>query len=182
MTDRNWTAAYVKPSVRYRTAPFLMLHGGVGLFYNFLPGDDLPELRPFIGVRLLGPEFGGGFVVSNYLRVELRAFYIKSTASWDAGLRGRWQLQVTSPRFNIGSAEEFYALASVEPFFDLDGSIPAGFGDRFRVNIGLGKQLTPSLRGELNYMFHKVRVPDQGGVLEVDDHVVRLRFNWTVRQ
>ena len=70
LTDRNWTAAYVRPSVRYRAAPFLMLHGGVGLFYNFLPGNDLPELRPFVGVRLLGPRFGG-FVVSNYLRLEL---------------------------------------------------------------------------------------------------------------
>jgi hypothetical protein len=50
-------------------------------------------------------------------------------------LRGQWQLRVTTPRFSIGSAEEFYALTSVEPFFDIGSSLEGSFGDRFRINF-----------------------------------------------
>ncbi len=53
------------------------------------------------------------------------------------------------------------------------------FGDRFRINAGLGKQVNDSLRIDLNYLFHKIRVPEQGGSLDFDDHVVRLRFFYT---
>ena len=73
ITDRNWTLLYLRPSVRYRAKPWLTLHGGVALFYNFITGEDLPELRPWVGTRFVGPR-PGGFVISNYFRLELRAF------------------------------------------------------------------------------------------------------------
>ena len=175
LTDRNWTLLYLRPSVRYRVNLRLQLHGGAALFYNFFPGDDLPELRPWVGVRLVGPR-PGGFTISNYFRMELRAFYLKSVSEWDAGFRGRWQLQVTSPRFSIGSARELYALISIEPFFEIGSSIEGTFGDRVRINAGLGRQFTEGLRIELNYLFHKIRLPGEGGDLDLDDHVLRLRF------
>lgn len=93
------------------------------MFYNFFPGEDLPELRPWVGARFVGPR-PGGFVISNYFRLEQRAFHLKSRSEWDAGLRGRWQVQVVTPRFSIGSASEFYALMSIEPFFEIGSSIP----------------------------------------------------------
>ena len=141
LTDRNWTLVYLRPSVRYRFQPWLRLHGGAALFYNFF-GDteDLPELRPWLGVRLLGPR-PGGFVISNYFRLELRAFYLKGSSEWDTALRGRWQLQVTSPRFSIGSAEEFYTLTSIEPFIDFASTVEGAFGSRVRYNIGIGKEV-----------------------------------------
>jgi hypothetical protein len=108
--------------------------------------------------------------------LEYRAFYLKSRSEWDASFRGRWQFQVTSPRFRIGSAREFYGLASIEPFFEIGSSIEGTFGDRFRINAGLGRQFAEGLRVELNYLFHKIRLPDDGGDLDLDDHVVRLRF------
>ncbi len=174
-TDRNWTLLYLRPSVRYRTKPWMTLHGGAALFYNFFPGADLPELRPWVGARFVGPR-PGGFIISNYFRLELRAFYLKSRSEWDAGLRGRWQVQVVTPRFSIGSAREFYALASIEPFFEIGSSVPDTFGDRFRYNMGIGKQVARGLRIDLNYLFHRVRLVEQDGDLTVDDHVVRLRF------
>jgi len=88
---------------------------------------------------------------------------VLSDSEWDAGLRGRWQLQATSPRFAIGSAEEFYALASIEPFFEIGSSIVGSFGDRFRINLGLGRQFNEGLRVALNYLFHKIRLPDASG-------------------
>lgn len=175
LTDSDWSLLYLRPSVRYRARPWLTLHGGAGLFYNFFSGEDLPEIRPWVGVRLKGPR-PGGFTISNYFRLEYRAFYLKSKSEWDAGLRGRWQVQATSPRFAIGSAEEFYGLASIEPFFEIGSSVAGSFGDRFRINAGLGRQFNDGLRVELNYLFHKIRLPDESGELEVDDHVLRLRF------
>ncbi len=175
ITDRNWTQWYLRPSVRYRPKTWLTLHGGAALFYTVLPAADLPELRPWVGVRVIGPALKG-FVLRNYVRLELRAFYRKDIQEWDVGMRGRWQLQVSSPFFSMLSANEFYAVTSVEPFFDLSSNTVAGFSDRFRVTLGLGKVMSDALRVELNYLFHKVRIPDQGGSLDADDHVMRLRF------
>ena len=59
LTDSNWTLLYLRPSVRYQVRPWLRLHGGAALFYNFFSGEDLPELRPWVGVRFLGPRPGG---------------------------------------------------------------------------------------------------------------------------
>ena len=72
LTDSNWTLVYIRPSVRYRAKPWLMLHGGAALFYNFFRDkEDLPELRPWVGVRFL--TRAGEWSISNYFRVEYRA-------------------------------------------------------------------------------------------------------------
>ena len=85
LTDPNWTLLYLRPSVRYRHAQWLRLHGGAALFYNFFAGDDLPELRPWVGVRIVGPPLGGGWRLSNYFRMELRAFYLTGSKNWEVG-------------------------------------------------------------------------------------------------
>jgi hypothetical protein len=176
LTDRNWSLLYLRPSVRYKNRSWVSLHGGAALFYNFLKQtEDLPEFRPWIGVRVTGPR-PGGFVFTNYFRLEWRAFYIKSSSDWETGFRGRWQLQVVTPRFAVKSVEELYLLTSIEPFWDIGSSIAGSFGDRFRFNFGVGKAFGQSLRVELNYLFHKIRLIEEDGELEADDHVVRLRF------
>ena len=176
LTDDNWTLIYLRPSVRYRTHPWLTLHGGMALFYNFFDTiEDLPELRPWVGARFIGPK-PGGWTISNYLRLEHRAFYLKDEDKWDALFRGRWQVQVTTPDFAIGDAERFYALASIEPFTDFGSSINGILGERIRTNIGVGKRVTPALRIDLNYLFHSIRVSDGIQDFNLDDHVVRLRF------
>jgi hypothetical protein len=175
LTGEHWTLLYLRPSVRYQARPWLSLHGGLALFYNFFDTIDLPELRPHLGLRVLY-WLPRRFEVSNYFRLEYRAFYLKEYQKWDPIWRFRWQLQVTSPRFPIGGAKHFFALASIEPFWDIDNAEYDFFGDRFRFNFGIGKLVTSSLRVELNYVFHQVRLADEGGQLDADDHVVRLRF------
>jgi hypothetical protein len=176
LTDRNWTLLYVRPSVRYKARSWVLLHGGAALFYNFFNEiEDLPELRPWVGLRFLGPS-PRDFVISNYFRLELRAFYLKDNRNWDTELRGRWQLQVTSPDFNIGSVEGFYALTSIEFFADLGSSFVETLGERFRYNLGIGKDVTRDLQVELDYLFHKIRLDDESGSFETDDNVVRLRL------
>lgn len=179
LTDGDWTLVYLRPSVRYRAKPWMTLHGGAALFYNFFDGDDLPELRPWVGARF-PYELPSGWVISNYLRLEYRAFYLKRESEWEGGFRGRWQLQAKSPSFDIGSASDFYGLVSVEPFFTSNSRIDDNFGERYRFNLGLGKQFNSRLRIELNYVFHKIRLPEEGGTLDFDDHVVRLRFFYSI--
>lgn len=139
LTDRNWTQIYFRPSVRYRVRPWLSLHGGAALFYSFFNDvEDLPELRPWVGLRMPWPRIGG-FVFSHYFRLELREFFLTGDDEWETVLRGRYQLQVRSPDFDIGAAKRLYVQTSVEVFEDLNSSITNTFGDRFRYNIGIGK-------------------------------------------
>ena len=176
LSDDDWTLLYPRPSVRYGTRSWVKLHGGMALFYNFLKTvEDLPELRPWAGVRFVGPK-PGGWVITNYLRLEYRAFHIKGDDRWDTVWRGRWQLQVATPRFAIGSVERLNMLASIEPFYDFGESIGGSLVDRIRFNIGIGKKVTPALRIDLNYVFHKLRVSDEDQDFDLDDHIVRLRF------
>ena len=56
ISDPEWTLLYVRPSVRYRPRDWVTLHGGAGLFYNFLDGDDLPGLRPWLGASVAPPR------------------------------------------------------------------------------------------------------------------------------
>lgn len=178
LTDDDWTLVYLRPSVRYRAKPWLTLHGGAALFYNFFSGEDLPEIRPFIGARFAN-RLDSGWTVSNYLRLEYRAFHFKNPSEWEGAFRGRWQIQAVTPRFAIGSARDFYGIGSVEPFFDFGDDTVGAFGDRYRINFGIGRQFGDRLRAELNYLFHQIRVPEEGGALDLDDHVLRLRFFYT---
>ena len=154
----------------------MRLHGGVALFYNFFEStEDVPELRPYAGARFFGPDLRG-WVVSNFVRLEYRAFYVKNAGEWESVWRARWQLQVKSPRFAIASSKDYNAFVSIEPFVDLgtlDGETPV---DRVRTNIGLEKKVTSGLRVSLNYLFHKVGVSASGREFDLDDHVVRLRL------
>ena len=180
LTDPNWTLIYLRPSVRYNAKDWLLLHGGFALFYNFFKDvEDLPELRPWIGVRFVGPR-PGGYTITNYIRLEGRMFYLKDEDRWDKSLRGRWQIQVVTPDFAIGKREPFYGIASVEPFFDLGPTTEVVLASRYRFNIGLGHRLARGLRAEVNYVFHKARVADGDTDFDFDDHIVRLRFFWVI--
>ncbi len=70
----------------------------------------------------------------------------------------------------------FYALASIETFKDFGASIGGSLVDRIRTNIGMGKRVTPALRIELSYLFHRIRLNEATRDFGLDDHVLRLRF------
>ncbi len=182
LTDSYWTQVWVRPSVRFRVRPDLSLHGGLGMIYNFIDDlHDLPELRPVVGLQLQWPRLGD-FTFRHFIRAELRTLYLKSRNEWDASVRGRYQLPLTSPDIRIGTAVDYFVISSVEWFENFDSGDDF-FGDTFRYNVGVGKGDVLGWRIILNYMFHRVRVPDseQRRALELDDHVVRLRFIWSLR-
>ena len=180
LSDPNWTLAYFRPSVRYKPRPWLALHGGAALFYSFYKeGEDLPELRPWVGLRLFWPRTTN-FLISHYFRMELRAFYLAGDGDWEAVLRGRYQVQVMSPELDFGFGKGFYFLTSFEVFENLGESITEAFGDRLRYNFGIGKGISRSLRIELNYLFHKIAASEQREDFKLDDHVIRLRLFYNV--
>ena len=179
LTDENWTLLYLRPSVRYSEWNWMQLHGGAALFYNFLRNvPDLPEMRPWVGLRFIWPRIEG-FAFSHYFRGEYRAFYYKEEKNWEAYFRGRYQFQISNNNFSIGDLKGFVALASIELFEDMSSLVDGIFGDRYRFNFGFGKRVIPNLRIDINYVFHKLNI---GGQLESDDHIIRTRFfynfNW----
>jgi hypothetical protein len=179
-TDEYWTLLYLRPSVRYRPKAWMTVHGGAALFYNFFQGEpDLPEIRPWAGIRFTWPRLKG-FNFTHYFRLEYRAFYDKEQSEWDSWFRGRYQLQFRTRSFHIGKARGFFGLASIEPFEDIGTEDNQTLGDRLRVNFGFGKFVSDALRVELNYLYHLVRLSDEMGDFDFDDHVVRLRFFYTV--
>ena len=141
LTTRGFRQLYFRPSVRYRARPWFLLHGGAAWFHTSIDGaDNVNELRPWIGLRFLGPR-PGGFVFSNYFRVEHRAFKGGILRDWETLGRARYQLQVTSPRFKIGRSEGFYALAFAELFKNFGSSVEGLFLAQSRFDVGVGKQI-----------------------------------------
>lgn len=177
LSSRNFTQIYLRPSVRYRFEPWLMVHGGFAWFQSFFTNNEnYLEMRPWVGLRILWPRIDG-WVVSNYLRFEYRISRFENESEWNRQLRGRFQVQVTSPNFSIGDNEKFYALAFIEPFQNIDTSGDQFFADRLRINFGFGNRLTNSFRIELNLMLQKGRISTEtGSRLNIDDYILRLRM------
>jgi hypothetical protein len=174
LTTRGFRLTYFRPSVRYRAKRWLMLHGGVAWFHTAIEDrDNVNELRPWVGLRILGPR-PGKFVFSNYFRAELRSFKGGNITDWETRGRARYQLQVTTPRFNIGRAEKFHALTFAEVFKNFGSSVEELFLAQFRFNVGIGKQINRGLRIEVNYLFQKVNIEGTG--LEPSDHILRTRL------
>jgi len=179
-STEDFSQIYLRPSVRYEIRPWLRLHGGLGWFHTFFRNTgDVDELRPWLGVRFVGPRLGG-FLIQNYFRLEFRVFEFQTGSARSTAWRGRWQLQVRSPDFTIGSAERFYALAFAE-FFHTFGTEIQGFAaERLRLNLGAGKTLSPRWRMELNGMFQKGRVEQGLAGFDMDEGILRLRLVYSL--
>jgi hypothetical protein len=175
-SPEDFSQIYLRPSVRYEIRPWLRLHGGLGWFHTFFQTTgDADELRPWLGVRFVGPRLGG-FLIQNYFRLEFRVFEFQTAGTGTTAWRGRWQVQVRSPDFSIGSAERFYAVAFAE-FFHTFGTEIQGFAaERLRLNLGAGKTLSPRWRMELNGMFQKGRVEQGLAGFDLDEGILRLRL------
>lgn len=174
LTTRGFWQLYGRPSFRYRAKSWLLLHGGLAWFHTRLQDDDnINEVRPWVGIRFLGPH-PGRFKLSHYFRAEYRAFKGAGLTDWEASVRVRYQLQLTTPRFKIGRSRSWYAMSFIEGFSDAAVSIDELETTQFRFNIGLGKKLSNDLRVEVNYLFQKVAVDELG--LQPSDHILRVRF------
>jgi len=179
LSTPDFSQLYLRPSVRYEAAPWLRLHGGIAWFHTFFPDThDADEFRPWFGARIVGPR-PGGFLIQNYLRLEARVFEFGGDQGTDTAWRGRWQVQVRSPDFGIGSAERFYAVAFGEVFHTFDNEIEGFAAERLRLSLGLGKAFSRVWRMELNGMFQHGRVDEGVTGFDLDEGILRLRMFYT---
>jgi hypothetical protein len=179
LSTPDFSQIYLRPSVRYEVAPWLRVHGGLAWFHTFFPdNEDADEIRPWVGARIVGPR-PGGFLIQNYLRLEMRAFEFGGDQGGDTVWRGRWQLQVRSPDFRIGSVERFYAVAFGELFHTYDSEVEGLAAERLRLNLGLGRTFSRAWRVELNGMFQHGRVEEGVTGFDLDEGILRLRMFYT---
>ena len=175
-SSNDFTLWYFRPSVSYQAYPGITVHGGVGLFQSFL-GDnvDIIELRPWQGLRFAWPRLGD-YVVTHYLRLEQRMNWLTEPRSdFDFKLRGRYQLGIKSPVYNILFDNGIFLTGSIEFFRNLEKSITENFNNRIRYDVGVGSKISEALRVELHYLHQDGRALEQDSFAR-DENIIRLRL------
>jgi hypothetical protein len=181
VTGIDFTQAYIRPSCRWQPKSWLTLHGGAAWFQTWIKdGLNASEIRLWAGVRLVGPR-PWGWTVSNYFRLEQRNFHIEGHSGWDGVWRARWQLQIRTPDFRVGSVKRLYALTSIEPFDNLGTSLWGDVGvDRIRFVAAAGKKVGRGWRVEFDYTFQATRLSDDTVSFDLSDNILRLRFFYNI--
>ncbi|MBT8370971.1 MAG: DUF2490 domain-containing protein [Deltaproteobacteria bacterium] len=176
LSDSDFTLLYFRPSVRYRAKPWFTVHGGVRFFQTFFDDeDDTFEIGPWQGLRFIWPELGG-YAVSHYFRLEERMIWqIEGERDFDFTVRGRYQLGVRSPNYNILVKNGIYLTGSIEAFSNIERPI---FVNRMRYDVGAGTKFSDAWRVELHYLLQQGR-RSAGSAFSVDEHVLRLRLFYT---
>lgn len=178
-SSNNFTQWYFRPSVSYQAYSWLTVHGGVGLFQSFL-GDNVNiiELRPWQGLLFTWPQYRG-YAVTHFLRLEQRLNWLSGPRNdFEFKLRGRYQLGITSPTYNILFDNGIYLRGSIEFFRNLDNSITENFTNRIRYDMGGGTKISDTLSIELLYLHQNGRGLEQDS-FTTDENIIRLRFFYT---
>lgn len=167
---------YLRPSVSYQIHPRFTVHGGIGLFQSFLgSGKRAFELRPWQGLRFVGPQFKG-YKVSHFLRLEQRILWTKGTEiDSNYRLRGRYQLGVKTPTYNILFDNGLYVTGSIEFFRNLNESNTASLSDRIRYSFGAGTQVSKFWQFELLYLRQNGLALEQDSFSR-EENILRLRL------
>jgi len=178
LSDSDFTLLYFRPSVRYRAKSWFTVHGGIRFFKTFNEDDeDTFEIGPWQGLRFIGPN-PGGYAISHYFRLEERMTWgTEGDNDFDFTLRGRYQLGVRSPNYDILLKNGMYLLGSVEPFWDVETPL---FVNRIRWDVGLGTRISDALRIQLHYHLQQGR-QSASSAFTADEHILRLRLFYTIK-
>jgi hypothetical protein len=135
----DWATVYARPSLRLH-APRkpAELRAGLGVFYtNNRDGSNQWEIRPWFGFLLKWPRVGP-LTFSNYFRIEERMFYTVDDSDWSHNTRLRYRLGTKIPLGKTTKEQYFFIPISAEGFFDVGEETSDFFGDRLRLDAGLG--------------------------------------------
>jgi hypothetical protein len=185
LSDSDFTLLYFRPSVRYRAKPWFTIHGGVRFFKTFVDdGDDTFEIGPWQGLRFLWPKIGN-YAISHYFRLEERMIWrTQGESDFDFNLRGRYQVGVRSPNFDILFKNGIYLLGSVEFFWNLEDDFTDNFANRIRYDAGVGTQVSDAWRVQLHYILQDGRAIEDDlfqDPFDSDEHILRLRLFYTFK-
>jgi len=182
LSDSDFTLLYFRPSVRYRVKPWFTVHGGIRFFKTWFDDyDDTFEIGPWQGLRFTWPVIGS-YAISHYFRLEERMIWqTEGDSDFDFNLRGRYQLGLRSPSYDIIFKNGVYLTGSVEMFWDLEDKSRDSIVDRIRYDLGVGTQVSDAWRVQLHYILQDGRAIDQvfDDVLDSDEHILRLRLFYT---
>ena len=154
----EWVRFVARPGIRGPVGHF-RLAGGIGTWYTV--NKQLPnrlEIRPFQGISAVWPN-RQRFRLRHYLRIEERLQWATDDWTFDASLRGRYQLQVDYSFSGFTSRSDWRALFHVEGFVTVAGD--AGlFNERLRIGVGLGRNVGSVLRIRADLTWQKVGTND----------------------
>ena len=182
LSDSDFTLLYFRPSVRYRVKPWFTVHGGIRFFKTFIDdGDDTFEIGPWQGLRFVWPMIGS-YAISHYLRLEERMVWqTEGERDFDFNLRGRYQLGVRSPNYDILFKNGMYLTGSMELFLNLENQIFDNFVNRIRYDVGAGTKVSDAWRVELHYVLQDGRAVEDlfQDIFSSEEHILRLRLFYT---
>jgi hypothetical protein len=185
LSDSDFTLLYFRPSVRYRAKPWFTVHGGIRFFKTFSDDeDDTFEIGPWQGLRFAWPKIGS-YAVSHYFRLEERMIWqTEGESDFNFNLRGRYQIGVRSPNFDILFKNGIYLLGSVELFWNLEDNFVDNFANRIRYDAGVGTKVSDAWRVQLHYILQDGRAIEDDFIrdpFDSDEHILRLRFFYTFK-
>jgi hypothetical protein len=183
LSQNDFTLVYFRPSVRYRAKPWFTVHGGIRFFKTFIEdGDDTFEIGPWQGLRFVWPEIGS-YAVSHYFRLEERMIWqTEGDSDFDFNLRGRYQLGLRSPNYDILLKNGIYLMGSLELFWGLEDDYFDSFANRIRWDFGVGTKLSDTWRVQLHYVLQDGRAIEDDILQDPfnsEEHILRLRLFYT---
>ena len=185
LSDSDFTLLYFRPSVRYRAKSWFTVHGGIRFFKTFFDDvEDTFEIGPWQGLRFTWPKIGN-YAISHYFRLEERMIWqTQGDSDFDFNLRGRYQLGVRSPNFDVLFKSGIYLLGSVELFWNLEDNFYDNFANRIRYDVGLGTKISDAWRIQLHYILQDGRAIEDDffrDPFDSDEHILRLRLFYTIK-
>ena len=183
LSGSDFTLLYFRPSVRYRARPWFTVHGGIRFFKTFIDDEeDTFEIGPWQGLRFLWPKIGS-YAISHYFRLEERMIWqTQGEEDFDFNLRGRYQIGVRSPNFDILFKNGIYLLGSMELFWNLEDKFTDNFANRIRYDMGVGTKVSDAWRVQLHYVLQDGRAIEDDffrDPFDSDEHILRLRLFYT---
>jgi hypothetical protein len=172
--DADYDAYYLGTGAYHMPTSGVQLWAGlISVYTDKAVDSDLLELRPFLGVKLVGSSETRKWRYYNWTRYELRLTETRDTEDWTTVHRVRNQTRLEIPLASPQRAwtpKSWYLLADVEPIYRSD----TGEIDPLRVRVGLGHVALPRLLVELQYYAQYTRSEGEG--LRHTDNIFRLNF------
>ena len=180
ISDRDWTAFYIRPILIYRNTDQLNFGFSVAVFQNFnAHSPNMFEFRPAQQVNWIWPEFEKWSLKSRvrfeerYLVQEPQEGFEVQDPKWE--IRGRYELKFKTEAFDLGNLlEQIHLLASGEYFFPLGDQADQLYADQSRLLVGFGHEVGQRWSYELHFFWLKSR-NTYAGDLQTDQYVLRLR-------
>lgn len=176
-SDRQWWTADVNPNIEYAITPNLDLYGAITFSYTKQRDiSDVFEIRPGIGARYTVYIGNAGWRWYAFGRFEHRELDYVEVDSTISRQRARLRIGTLLPLNGEGLVPgSWYAIADIEPFFNLDGAPPERYNDRITIRTALGYRFDRFWRFELMYAYQLSRTTYSSG-FDTESNIIRFRI------